>query len=534
MGAPNLNLFFALIGGSMTAFLGAVIYIHDRKSATNIIFIIHALIGTVWAAATYFSVVADQAMALFWVRAVIFFAVPHVFLFLIFVINFPEPKLAIRRWQLITLLTLTALMMAIAFTPFAFSGITTNAQDAIIPIAGPVMPLFGLTLVIIFLLTVVLVIKKFFTAEGIVRRQWLSIGIGLVSAYCLLIFLVFIRVILANDTTFVPYSPLFILPIFAGAAYAILKHKLFNIKVVATELVSFLLILGGLLQVILSTSLGSLIIALLLLAFVLISSILLIRSVLKEVEQREELQHLNEKLDSANQQLEELSHFKSELLSLASHQIRSPLAAIKGFGTLIVGGSYGPVPDIIKAKVEQMSRSANDLINLINTLLDMRKVEEGKMDYQMVRTDLSKIVTEVVDLLKPLAETKKLEFTVVLPGHEVPVNADPEKLKQVIQNLTDNAIKYTPSGFVHVELTEDNGTAIVTVSDSGVGFSPDLGPHLFEEFIRDERIKKQILGTGLGLYIARKIAEAHGGTVWAESSGVDKGSMFHVKVPEIR
>ena len=164
-----------------------------------------------------------------------------------------------------------------------------------------------------------------------------------------------------------------------------------------------------------------------------------------------------------------------------------------------------------------MSKSANDLINLINTLLDMRKVEEGKMDYQMARADLSKIVNEVTDLMRPLAETKKLEFKFDSPGHEVPVNADAEKLKQVVQNLTDNAIKYTPSGFVHIELKEENGSAIVTVSDFRRGFSPELAPHLFEEFIRDERVKKQILGTGLGLYIARKIAEAHGGTLWAES-----------------
>ena len=232
--------------------------------------------------------------------------------------------------------------------------------------------------------------------------------------------------------------------------------------------------------------------------------------------------------------LDELSHFKSELLSLASHQIRSPLAAIKGFISLIITGSYGEVSDRIKETLGKVQKSADELIGLINTLLDVRKVEEGKMEYVFARTDLNKIVTDVVDLLRSLAETKKLEFTFVSPGKEIPVNADAEKLKQVIQNLTDNAIKYTPSGFVKVELKEEGGMATVSVSDSGLGVPSDLIPYLFEEFVRDERVKKEIRGTGLGLYIARKITEAHGGKMSAESPGEGKGSTFRVVVPEIK
>jgi signal transduction histidine kinase len=150
---------------------------------------------------------------------------------------------------------------------------------------------------------------------------------------------------------------------------------------------------------------------------------------------------LNAKLDATNRQLGELSTFKSQLLSLASHQIRSPLAAIKGFGSLITDGLYGPVPDKVKETVEKMKSSADELIGLINTLLDLRKVEEGKMDYQFARADLAVLVSQVFELLKPLAELKKIEFTLARPEQEVPVNADAEKLKQVIQNLTDNAIK---------------------------------------------------------------------------------------------
>ncbi|MEK7077118.1 MAG: ATP-binding protein, partial [Patescibacteria group bacterium] len=111
---------------------------------------------------------------------------------------------------------------------------------------------------------------------------------------------------------------------------------------------------------------------------------------------------------------------------------------------------------------------------------------------------------------------------------------------QVVQNLVDNAIKYTPTGFVKVELKEDPSTGSgqagwlsLSVADSGLGINPELLPHLFEEFIREERIKKQVRGTGLGLFIARKIVEAHGGTISVESKGEGKGSTFYVRLRKI-
>jgi signal transduction histidine kinase len=118
--------------------------------------------------------------------------------------------------------------------------------------------------------------------------------------------------------------------------------------------------------------------------------------------------------------------------------------------------------------------------------------------------------------------------------HDIFVNADAQKLKQVVQNLVDNAIKYTPSGFVRVTLSEEAGRANIAVSDSGLGISAALIPYLFEEFIRDERVKKDIRGTGLGLYIARKITEAHQGTISVESPGEGEGSTFRVTLPALQ
>ena len=119
------------------------------------------------------------------------------------------------------------------------------------------------------------------------------------------------------------------------------------------------------------------------------------------------------------------------------------------------------------------------------------------------------------------------------------LDGDENQLRRLFINLFDNAIKYTPTGFVCVSLREDPAAVapgkvlVMSVVDSGLGVSPELIPHLFEEFVRDERVKKEIRGTGLGLYIARKITEAHGGKLWAESPGEGKGSTFNVSLPEV-
>ena len=132
--------------------------------------------------------------------------------------------------------------------------------------------------------------------------------------------------------------------------------------------------------------------------------------------------------------------------------------------------------------------------------------------------------------MKPLASEKKLEFTLAAPAEKILVNADATKLKQVIQNVVDNAIKYTPQGYVKIAVEKKGSAVLFSVKDSGLGIPADLLPHLFEEFVRDEKVKQKILGTGLGLFIARKIVEAHGGRLWAESDGEGKGSSFYVEL----
>ena len=396
---------------------------------------------------------------------------------------------------------------------------------------GPGIYLFVAVVIGLIIASIYLMIKKYISAKEDERIQFKFLIIG--AAITLLLLLTFNLVLPAIflDVYFIPFGAIFIFPFIALTSYAIFKHHLLNVKVIATEILAFTLAVVTFSEIIFSQGLFQILFRSGEFVLVLIFGILLIQSVIHEVEQRQEMELLNKKIAADNEQLAELGRFKSELLSLASHQIRSPLAAMKGFIALVIGGSYGEINDKVKEALGKVQKSADELIGLINTLLDVRKVEEGKMEYSFEKVDLVELIAGTVESIMPLAQAKNLTLTSALPPAPLMVNIDREKFKQVIQNLIDNAIKYTPNGFVKVTLTTEGGKALIAVSDSGYGIPAALLPFLFEEFIRDERIKKEIRGTGLGLYIARKIAEAHGGTLVAESAGEGKGSTFKATIP---
>ena len=203
-------------------------------------------------------------------------------------------------------------------------------------------------------------------------------------------------------------------------------------------------------------------------ALVLAFSILLIKSVLKEVEQREELAKINIELRKAKVELEKLSRFKTQMLSFASHQIKAPLATIKGFASILMEGLYGEVNEKVKVTIGKMKASADELIDLINTLLDMRKVEEGRMEYKFEPVMIKKLIADTVEQLQVQAKEKHLELTFETEV-DPEVTADPQKLKQVIQNLTENSIKYTPEGFVRVKLIADPSTSSTSSPQAGSG-----------------------------------------------------------------
>lgn len=336
---------------------------------------------------------------------------------------------------------------------------------------------------------------------------------------------------------------LFGMPIFiAVLSYLVIRYQGFNTKIFAVQLLSSTLSVL-ILSLLLVTDLRLIqIITGFTFVLSLIFGYFLNLSVNKEVKMRHQfedlaksLQNTNHNLNIANEKLKTLDKLKTEFLSLASHQLRSPLTSIKGYASMLDEGSYGKLSEQQVGAVQRIYSSAQGLVSIVEDLLNVSKIEQGGMKYELSAIDLQKIVLSLVDEMRIPAENKKLILRSAVPSYDkFMVSADALKIKQVFLNLVDNSIKYTPSGFVEVGLYRDNAQHVVFyVKDSGVGVTEETKKSLFHKFARGEAGKLNTGGSGLGLYLAQQIVAAHKGEIFIESDGENKGATFSVSLPAI-
>ena len=318
------------------------------------------------------------------------------------------------------------------------------------------------------------------------------------------------------------------------ATFAIFKHHLFNVKVIATEISIGSLWIFVLIRVILAQSNEEKVSNAILLVVTIIIGIFVIKSVIKEVDTREKIELLANDLEKANVKLKELDQQKSEFVSLASHQLRGPLTAIKGYASLILEGDFGEVPVPIKEAVDKIFKSSQAMVILVGDYLDISRIEQGRMKYDYSIFNLKELVASIIGELRPTIEKAGLDLSFDFDIKDTYIlNADQGKIKQVISNLIDNSIKYTPKGYIKVAINKDSKTKkiLISIKDNGVGIRPEVLPNLFAKFTRaPDANKTNIMGTGLGLYVAKKMIEAHSGRIWAESEGQDKGSIFFIEL----
>ncbi|PYN55142.1 MAG: hypothetical protein DMD92_17615 [Candidatus Rokuibacteriota bacterium] len=238
-----------------------------------------------------------------------------------------------------------------------------------------------------------------------------------------------------------------------------------------------------------------------------------------------------EALRGLNDRLSQASRAKSEFLANMSHELRTPLNAILGFTELMLDELYGEVPATLREPLTDIQTNGRHLLRLINDVLDLSKIEAGRLELGGGQYSVQEIVDVVHTSLRSLAIEKGLAFTATAPADIPPARGDGRRLTQCLMNLAGNALKFTRHGRVEIDVRLDGDWLVYRVSDTGIGIPKDEVENVFAEFRQvDAAITREFGGTGLGLSITKRLVEMHGGRVWVESE-LGKGSTFFFTVP---
>jgi len=228
-----------------------------------------------------------------------------------------------------------------------------------------------------------------------------------------------------------------------------------------------------------------------------------------------------------------IERMKTEFVSLAAHQLRTPLSAIKWALRMVLDGDLGPITEEQRDFMEKTYSSNERIITLINDLLNVTRIEEGRYLYRPILTDIESVVQFVIDSYKEEIEKRKIKFEFKKPEKKLPkVMLDVEKMRLAIQNLLENAIRYTqPEGRVTASLKYVKKEIEFSIKDTGIGIPKDQQERIFTKFFRGgNAIRLETKGSGLGLFIVKNIIEAHGGKIWFESEE-GKGTTFYFTIP---
>lgn len=322
----------------------------------------------------------------------------------------------------------------------------------------------------------------------------------------------------------------------AMIGFLIVRFKAFNVGMLAARaLVIALLILVGSQFTYSNSTSTTIILTTVTFVLTLAVGIVLVRNVKREVEQRQEIEQLATRLAAANKKLKQLDKLKSEFVSIASHQLRSPLTSIRGYASMLIEGSFGKIPQSAVEPLTRIETSAKNMALSVEDYLNVSRIESGNMKYELSDFNLKEEAEKIADDIRPQAMKKGLLLTFKsdLDSKGV-VHADIGKTVQILHNLINNAMKYTPKGSITVFAHDDvkKKQVYVEIIDTGIGVAPDQLEHLFAKFERAKGANSvNTSGTGLGLFVAQKMAQEMGGDVTAHSEGEGKGSHFILTLP---
>lgn len=363
------------------------------------------------------------------------------------------------------------------------------------------------------------------TKEGGARRQIIVATVGV-----LLFLLTFSWGNIVgsfSDDWRLPQWGLFGMPVFiAFLSYLIVAYKTLNIKLLGAQalVVSLIALIAS--ELLFVTSYGNRVLVSITLALAVFFGFFLVRSVKREVRQRELIEKQEQELEVINKQQENLLHF-------ISHEIKGYLTKSEAAFAAITEGDYGAISDQLKTMSNTALADVRKGVATVMDILSASNLKKGTVTFKKAAFDFRVAVQKIVAEQKTAAQEKGLTIEVEMEEGKYSMEGDEEKIREhVIRNLIDNAIRYTPSGAIQVKLSDGDGKIHFSVKDSGVGITPEDMKNLFTEGGHGkDSIKVNVHSTGYGLFIAKQVVGAEGGKIWAESEGAGKGSRFTVELP---
>ncbi len=709
----------------VNALLGVVVYKNNPKNATNRVFAGLSAVTIFWLIDLYLSVTpAYVAHSLLWVRLSVFFAALQIAFFYLLARTLPSATLQVKKKALLYLVVATSSVMAIALSPFAFTGVIVGTDSQVEAIPGPGLPLFVLLAISLSFGAVFTLLKKLRSASGRTKEQYKYVVLGLTLMLGLLITTVLIPVALFKNSDFVSFAPLYTIIFLGFTTIAIVRHRLFDIRTVIARSVAYLLVVAtfavaytiavfgvsyfafGDERIVTSQHIAYIALALVFtptiywlkrlfdkitnriffrdaynsqsflnqLNKVLVSTIeteeLLSRSArligetlktefcmfgvraadgkstriisdttprldvddiiflrksaphglsgvsvteelsgdrahlgnllqkknvgifapltdasrkngevygylilgvkksgnaysqqdiktleivaneltiaIQNVLRFEEIENFNvtlkQKVDDAtkelrrtNDRLRVLDQTKDDFISMASHQLRTPLTSVKGYVSMVLDGDGGKINETQRKLLTQSFLSSQRMVYLISDLLNVSRLKTGKFLIEPVESNLAEVIDEEVEQLVETVNSRGLELNYHKPEHFPTLMLDETKIRQVLMNFIDNAIYYTPSGgHIDVYLVDKPESIEFTVVDDGIGVPKYEQHHLFSKFYRASNAKSvRPDGTGLGIFMAKKVIIAQGGAVIFRSAE-GKGSTFGFTFPKAK
>lgn len=390
---------------------------------------------------------------------------------------------------------------------------------------------YGVEALLILACVTFLILHYRHVNDGTEKRRTLLAGVGVLIFLSVFFSASFLVSQFANtDASSYVYNyliyGLFGMPVFLMyLGYLIVRYKAFNVKLFGAQALVAALVALIASEFSFVSSLSSRILVAITLLLTATAGALLIRSVKREIEQREKIEKQEKELELANEQQVTLIHF-------ITHQIKGFVSKSRNIFSMALDGDFGPVSDQLRPMIQAGFESDTKGVSTIQEILNAANIKSGKMTMQNETFDLKALVEEIAASLKSGADEKGLALNLSLGSEPLIINGDRAQLTNAFKNLIDNSIKYTQQGEVNVSLAKEGNKVVFKQQDTGVGITPEDMKNLFTEGGHGkESTKINVESTGFGLYIVKSIIEAHKGKVWAESGGAGKGSTFIVELP---